>query len=101
MKYIIPGIERIRISLNADNGLTLSDCVWSVVFGVGRKRVTIDKGVVISDNEVDVYLDTSLLAPGRLEAQLNIEFVDSDAPNGIRRKSIDITNPSDYLDNGL
>ena len=30
MKYIIPGIERIRISLNADNGLTLSDCVWSV-----------------------------------------------------------------------
>lgn len=99
-KFIIPSIERMRISLDADNGLTLDDCTWEVVYGVGTKRVTINKGVRIDENTVDVYLDTSLLCAGRLSAQLNVEFADSDAPNGIRKKSIEIPT-NDYLEYGL
>lgn len=100
-KFIIPSIERMRISLDADNGLTLDDCTWEVVYGVGKKRVTITKGVRIDENTADVYLDTSLLQPGRLSAQLNIEFADSDAPDGLRKKSIDISNSNDWLEDGL
>lgn len=99
-RYIIPSIERFRVSFSTDNGVTLDDCTWEVVYGVGTKRVTINKGVRVDENTVDVYLDTSLLGAGRLLAQLNVEFADSDAPNGTRKKSIEITN-NDYLEHGL
>lgn len=99
-RYIIPSIERFRVSFSTDNGVTLDDCKWEVVYGVGTKRVTINKGVRIDENTVDVYLDTSLLGAGRLSAQLNVEFADSDAPNGIRKKSIEIPT-NDYLEYGL
>lgn len=99
-KFIIPSIERFTISYNSDNGVPLDDCKWEVVYGVGTKRVTINKGVRIDENTVDVYLDTSLLCAGRLSAQLNIEFADSDAPNGTRKKSIEI-HTNDYLEYGL
>lgn len=101
MRYIKGGIYPIRVGITAENGITLSECKWEVIFAVRDKRVTIATGIVVNDNEVDVYLDTSKLPVGQLQAQLNLEFADSNAPNGMRPLPIDITNQDDYIVNGL
>jgi hypothetical protein len=97
MEHILGGVYRKRISIAAENGVTLAESEWKVLFSVGKKVVEVDTGVVINDNEVDVYLDTSSLQPGTLKAQLNLVIIDTDAPGGRRPISINISNPDDYI----
>ena len=54
-------------------------------------------GVVINDNEVEVFLDTSKLTTGALKAQLNLIIVDTDAPTGRRPVPINVSNSDDYI----
>lgn len=101
MEYIKGGIYPIRVGITADNGVTLSECKWEVVFAVREKRQRVTTGIVVNENEVDVYLDTSKLPSGKLQVQLNLEFADSNVPEGTRTLPIDITNPDDFIVNGL
>lgn len=84
MELILGGVYRKRISIESENGVTLANSDWEVVFAVGNKRAKVSTGVVVDDNTIDVYLDTSLLTGGKLKAQLNMEIIDTDAPGGSR-----------------
>ena len=88
MELILGGVYRKRISIKSENGVTLANSDWEVVFAVGNKRVKVSTGVVVDDNTIEVYLDTSLLMVGKLKAQLNMEIIDTDAPGGSRNISI-------------
>jgi hypothetical protein len=97
MEYIFGGVYRIRVSIDSANGVTLSNSEWELVFSAGRKTTTVASGVVINDNEVDVFLDTSKLTTGALKAQLNMTIVDTDAPTGRRLVPIIVSNGDDYI----
>lgn len=97
MEYILGGVYRIRVSIDSANGVTLSNSEWKLVFSAGRKTTTVASGIVINDNEVEVFLDTSKLAIGALKAQLNMIIVDTDAPTGRRPVPIKVSNGDDYI----
>lgn len=88
MELILGGVYRKRISIESENGVTLANSDWEVVFAVGNKRVKVSTGIVVDDNTIDVYLDTSPLTVGKLKAQLNMEIIDTDAPGGSRNISV-------------
>lgn len=84
MELVHRGVYRKRISIESENGVTLANSDWEVVFAVGNKRAKVSTGIVVDDNTIEVYLDTSLLTVGKLKAQLNMEVIDTDAPGGSR-----------------
>lgn len=88
MELILGGVYRKSISIKSENGVTLANSDWEVVFAVANKRANVSTGVVVDDNTIDVYLDTSLLMVGKLKAQLNMEIIDTDAPGGSRNISV-------------
>ena len=88
MELILGGVYRKRISIESENGVTLANSDWEVVFAVGNKRVKVSTGVVVDDNTIEVYLDTSPLTVGKLKAQLTMEVIDTDAPGGSRNISV-------------
>lgn len=88
MELILGGVYRKRVSIESDNGVTLANSDWEVVFAVANKRAKVSTGIVVDDNTIDVYLDTSLLMVGKLKAQLNMEIIDTDAPGGSRNISV-------------
>jgi hypothetical protein len=88
MELILGGVYRTRISIESENGVTFANSDWEVVFAVGNKRAKVSTGIVVDDNTIDVYLDTSPLTVGKLKAQLNMEVIDTDAPGGSRNISV-------------
>lgn len=84
MELILGGVYRKRISIESENGVTLANSDWEVVFAVGNKRAKVSTGIVVDDNTIEVFLDTSSLTVGKLKAQLNMEIIDTDAPGGSR-----------------
>lgn len=93
-------IKRISFYSSNDN-INLMDSNWEVVFSVGKKSITVNKGVFISKNEVEIYLETAKLQIGKLEAQLNVKTFDINSPNKEHIIKLNITNPDDYITNGL